>query len=372
MIITSINYSLPSLRLRPPTSPASHHVAYLATLADAQPRDLGGSYNMTPLSTFGPACSGSLTALCRLPVSRTLTVSRFKLGSVALTAYPFKQPGKTGLFHYTDEGGIRRPHSLHEIASGRANLNCPLCDQMGLDTWHLVNECTHPRLVATRTALAASCTCIKDALARLLRDQQQHALLSELDTAWNNDTLTTSGPATEFILYRLICGTPWPARQPYLNQLPIASLPRVLGRIFDSINLPPYKLRDLADSWMRWSCSAITTLANECNAAIGQLVPHTNDNPDEETLSCRTEEDPVSSTDDDSSSDDFYYGDSNNTSDADSDVILWESIDDIESHTHGETMDSGFPISWTTYENNDRWDDHDLDPLLPLSSLSLL
>lgn len=209
------------------------------------PISLGTGHGFTPITAFGPGCSGSLAALSmhgRYPA--TVAAS---LGTEALERWPFSPVTRSSPYPST-------------YSSRFAERSCPLCDSQQLSLYHIATSCTAPNLVAWRANLddhiRASFQPIVNDAASFIGIAAPPLPLEPLDLI--------------HIRYRYLLGRPWSA-----DMAPLAATSaRCAGRIFERLRVPHHYLREWVDKWLSSSDKFIRSLATAWRSAVPILVPN--------------------------------------------------------------------------------------------------
>ena len=146
-----------------------------------------------------------------------------------------------------------------------------MCSSHPETRFHVMCECTSARASLWREESTAS-------LRYLVGTLLTHGARILARAGCTPATVTTAASATthaylsgadlqpherDFILYWVLCGTPWPqyvtAVPLHLPQYPIA---HVLGALFDALNVRHGLLRPWAALWLRWSESRLRLLGD--------------------------------------------------------------------------------------------------------------
>lgn len=261
-----------------PSHGSTVHAAAIHGHAITPVRALGTSHGATPLSVSGPGCSGSLVALAM--AGRFPAVVNASLGSQALHMRPFVPPqthqrAPRGMGSWTPVGYARRFE----------RTPCRLCKTAALESvYHCAIECQHPRMVAWREGYAASLPAEVSTLwtqgLLLLLDARGRTLprplLPQAGAAALAHLLAQSPlsppPAVSTVdmapvAYKLLIATPWPVPNSHAAAaaMPIYS---VLGALFDSLNVPPQRLRGWVQQWLQWSEQHLHALGDEWRNAV--------------------------------------------------------------------------------------------------------
>jgi hypothetical protein len=195
---------------------------------------LGEHRAFTPLSTHGPGCSGSVPSRSNIAAPRLGPIFWCRTGAAAM---------QSPLFH------------LGQTDHAASAMPCILCPggPTLLDAFHLMTECTHPRLESWRR----SCTESLRGLVLKLTD----VMLAERDRAGrvSDELLFDRAVAAvrradfdseqgDFLLYRFLVAQPWSERL----AAPGMRAVRLFGRVFDSSGVFHRFERPVADVWCRW------------------------------------------------------------------------------------------------------------------------
>jgi hypothetical protein len=295
-----------------PAPPISHLVPLHYNLFPCDAASLGPCGWSTPLSVWGPGCSGSPLALTRLPAAEIDGLARLPLGRAALGYRPFHSAGREpGIQNAavpvagqwrdaapkdgTDGDGNESDSSLDDLGAPGARArsvqrrlaniqpgehDCPLCGGRGSTYEHMLLDCTAPELAALRaarwdgarrlTAKICNRLYLRGCVAGSRVDRSGHPTVVPpvVGAVWH--ALTTCGPASEdgrFILTRLALAATWPA-QPVP---PMWRLSRAMGALFDAVNVTPQRLRGISDAWTVWSASCLRATAAAWHAAQVQM-----------------------------------------------------------------------------------------------------
>ena len=135
-----------------------------------------------------------------------------------------------------------------------SDLPCVLCHGAHEDPWHLVCECAHPGVAAARATLRASAPtalcAIFNAIAAAHVGGPPDTVAARLaECAALCLSLDWDSLEGRFVLYRLVLALPFPASAAAADHAVV----RALGALFDSVVLPPSRLRGVATAWLQWA-----------------------------------------------------------------------------------------------------------------------
>ena len=231
---------------------------------------------LTRASAYGAGGNGSILALTtRLKTRDSLVTQRFRLGTAALTMWPFDTPGADA----EEEDAAQYARELARLQSRR----CHLCDAEPVNPWHLVAWCQHEHVrrwranarTSARHLLTTVCTRVEQAYRRLAPAVPGAitTACAELRAAVEAADWDTMDGAQ--MLMRLACAAPFSAHD-VRPPLPMVQRPRgppevdaagpvplctALGRLLDAIALPRHLMRPYANAWAVWSYRTICELA---------------------------------------------------------------------------------------------------------------
>jgi hypothetical protein len=258
--------------------------AFLGFSSDAAA--LGAAGAATPLSACGPGCSG---ALLRLVSRRALnsgecpvisTIARSRLGATSLTIKPCAPAA--WLLDPDDKFFNVSTIESDDYAEAARGHACPLCSSAhSADPWHLLNECTHPAVLAAATRCRARLDAHVAVLAKLVREahggggdpllgpavRAAHADVSA--AAQRFDWASDEAP---FLVFRLVLVLPFPAAV-CGDAARGRSLTASLGRLFDAVCVRDSNLRALANYWADWGGRAYKLVASAWRDAVDGLPP---------------------------------------------------------------------------------------------------
>ena len=195
-----------------------------------EPQSLGECYGHTPVTAFGPGCSGALPALSmyhRYPATVALS-----LGNEALERWPFTPAGQRAV----------------DYASRFEDRACPACAAPRLSLAHVVNECSAEAVRGWR-----------DEYDRHTHLRLRRIVTSAADiagTAYPPD-IAPAPADTPFIRLRLLAGRPWTRDSAPLN----AATASDAGAVFQNLSAPHHLIRQWADAWLQDSERSIHALA---------------------------------------------------------------------------------------------------------------
>jgi hypothetical protein len=303
-----------------PAPPINHTAVLHFNFFPCDSGALGADGWHTPLSVWGPACSGSPLSLTRLPAHVVDGISRLSLGRLALGYPPFAVNGVAVVPHaavpLADEvaaaitraeaamdgddpdGDADSDTSVTAPRSGRARRrrvqarlarlqpgdhDCPLCGRLGQTYEHLLLDCPARELADVRSSLIPTARALIRRLCSLLL--RWSCLVGQRSVASARLTASAMAPAVSavlaacdaapftdadgrFVLYRLSVMATWPAAPVG----PSWTLAHALGRLFDSIRLPPQRLRAAMDTWGRWCATTLRRVATAWHLAQHRRV----------------------------------------------------------------------------------------------------
>ena len=242
----------------PPNGRGSlRHMLALRFGLAASPVSLGTRAGYTPISIGGPGCSGSLATIAD---DRSYpSVACAALGDEALSLPPFAPPrARDGTY------------SNGDYAARFDRGTCRLCDDSNETLFHLACECTSAPVLRWRANALASLrllmsTLWEDALGVLERAGIEAPHVAAAPAAATRSFLTGGAlPPHErsFILYWMLCATPWPRfatlLPPNMPQFPVAN---AFGTLFDAIAVRHGLIRSWSATWLSWSEEHIRSLA---------------------------------------------------------------------------------------------------------------
>jgi hypothetical protein len=230
---------------RPREVSRTQHVLDLA-FGLSQAGQLGLCAPATPLSIWGPLCSGSLlhkTTITSLVPTIIPALANARLGLSSLyhkTVAPSSWEGK----FYDRESGA---------------MLCTACNMQQLASpWHIINECNNAIITSTRNTLRKKATTFVKRLVTLCADAAKcgHPFMlyacNPAAAAAMNATVDWDTPLGMFLLFRLCLVLPFPASVVPANDWHNDNLVLQLGRVFDSIIVRAHALRPIANSWVLW------------------------------------------------------------------------------------------------------------------------
>jgi hypothetical protein len=274
---------------RPGTLPSDAVVSALSGVT-TQPSDIDAPRPAVPLSAV---IRGSLAAMALTPRHDVLAIAAIASGPLALNLYPFSHRGRRrattvetaagepagpdaaptpAAANATADGdlidGTRPRASFPAACSGRS---CRLCSGPNEDVFHLAFECKHAYMVRVQAHLPTTARRMLDALVRMahvvvttgeaspLRGEAAH-----LDAL--PDALASCDTAeARAVVFRLLCGFPFPARAVNVAAAPHANL---VGRVWDACKQQTASFRVLATTVVRASARYIRKLAAAWNCAM--------------------------------------------------------------------------------------------------------
>lgn len=253
--------------LPPPSAGSAKHTSALRFFMYPEAVALGSRMGYTPMSISGPGCSNALVATASF--GRFPAVMSAALGVEAMQDAPFV-PNKR-------KPGDPSPHARRVEAAP-----CRLCGAAESETiYHLLCECTQAGMTALRSEFAVSLRQRLASIWRLGKQVLRRAQICSPDLS----ALPDEGPADletrgwRMLAYWTVLAVAWPARPclPHIST-PGFRTAAALGRLFDTIAVPPGLLNNLAHTWLTWSEQQLHLLAatwrSECaRAAQGAAQP---------------------------------------------------------------------------------------------------
>ena len=243
--------------LPPPSAGSEKHTAALRFFMYPEAVALGGRMGYTPMSVSGPGCSNSLIATASL--GRFEAVMSAALGVEAMQDAPFAPTRR--------KRGDPSPHAMRVIAAP-----CRLCGAVESETiYHLLCECTQAGMTTLRAEFAVS---LRQRLASIWRLGKQVLRRAQICCP-GLSALPDEGPVDlesrgwRMLAYWTVLAVAWPARPclPHIST-PGFRTAAALGRLFDTIAVPPGQLNNLAHTWLTWSeqrlCRLAATWRSEC------------------------------------------------------------------------------------------------------------
>ena len=134
-------------------------------------------------------------------------------------------------------------------------VSCPLCNgQTLLDAFHLMTECTHPRLESWRRNCTQSLRTFVLHLTDVMLDERERAGYENDEPLFDRAAVAVrraefDSEQGDFLLYRFLVAQPWSERL----AAPGMRAVRLFGRVFDSSGVFHRFERPVADAWCRWS-----------------------------------------------------------------------------------------------------------------------
>jgi hypothetical protein len=149
--------------MKPAARPPKAVVASLYLPSVGSAALLGNRKDCTSLAVTGPGCSGALLALCSMGSEYTTVPLQARLGVQAMAMKPFVTVGLYAQGPTTDPSSLERKDKDAKTAADavrEASAGCSHCRAEGgpappEDVWHLVFECSRPKLCSIRTALSS-------------------------------------------------------------------------------------------------------------------------------------------------------------------------------------------------------------------------
>jgi hypothetical protein len=217
---------------------------------------------VTPLSARGPMCSGGILALVskRIPLKHWDALICAKLGRLGLVYSPFNEGSPT-------QGDL----------NGEAGTSCPHrnCGVAYCDPFHVLTECTHPRLAELRDNLVARAGAIAHAILMVKSGGEPDPAVetfSALPDAWTSR-------AGRFMMFRLLTATPWSHKDVARGHAGHAEddgsavlwyhLPAFLATFFDTALRKTHTLRPLANMWVEAAGSGWARIADVWRTHLG-------------------------------------------------------------------------------------------------------
>ena len=226
------------------------HAAFLNLGYNAPVASLGEWKNSTPLSARGPGCSGALLAA----VSKRLPWHLWRM----LTG---PKRGREGF-----RNALSWKFDAQSHAASEADPQCRTCGITGQEEGPMHASCTcscaavvEAREVAIQSLPAAVERIVRLALHAIRPKDGQDGAAAAHDAltaviAAQAEVLARAqdwaSPEGHFVLYRLLTLTTWPAQVPLSEPGPLT---RLLGRVFDTVNAKPHRIRPLANMWAAWA-----------------------------------------------------------------------------------------------------------------------
>ena len=195
---------------------------------------LGDHRAFTPFSTHGPGCSGSVPSRSNIAAWRLGPIFWCRTGAAAMNS---------PLFH------------LGQTEHAARAVSCPLCNgQTLLDAFHLMTECTHPRLESWRRNCTQSLRTFVLRLTDVMLDERERAGYENDEPLFDRAAVAVrraefDSEQGDFLLYRFLVAQPWSERL----AAPGMRAVRLFGRVFDSSGVFHRFERPVADAWCRWS-----------------------------------------------------------------------------------------------------------------------
>jgi hypothetical protein len=249
---------------RPAPGPPTQHFIDLGFGFTAPAGALGLNKLATPLSVRLPGGDGCGLSLISKPISRELIslLAMARLGALALHLPPMAP-----MSWLLPEGA-----SAELWRASSHGSFCPFCPSLVADTWHILNVCTHPKVVRAREKLRAQTSAYvpqliyhidRAALGYACSDAVHH-LAGRCATAFDWGT-----PTDHFILFRLCLMLPWPASCVPPGELSFASL---FGELMDATVLPTNRLRRIYNSWAPWAGARTRSIVGVWARAVDALT----------------------------------------------------------------------------------------------------
>lgn len=253
---------------RPPASAAPKQHFLDTHLNLSAPLSLrGSSGNATPLSWTGGRGSGHPLTLTSnlIPRSHIAMLAIVRLGAAGLHYKPLAPT--SWLFSETT--------SPSQWRAGSHGTHCPFCAPLVIaDPWHILLECTHPAVVASRVELYAAASRF---LPHLLTRIEAAARGFQCENAVRHLTgacmplaraLDWSSPANSFLLYRLCTAMPYSSFNVPPGP-PSATL--LLGQTLDVTLLPSNCVRRIYNSWVPWAAANTISMVKPWTQAVDAL-----------------------------------------------------------------------------------------------------
>ena len=255
----------------PRAAPPTQHLLDLA-FGLSQAGQLGLCGPATPLSVWGPGCSGALlhktTDASLVPVI-VPTLAKARLGVAGMTVAPV-----------APKAWIRPPGSSDkEYAEDRPGKPCPACGTGHIASpWHIINVCKHAKVAAARAELRENADAFVRRLAQLCADaaraghplysletEAASALVQQAVFDWNS-------PSGDFLLFRLCLVLPYPACVVPPNERCDDNITWLLGRVFNTVFVRPHAMRITANAWVRWGGKSYLAIAKVWADAVDDAL----------------------------------------------------------------------------------------------------
>jgi hypothetical protein len=260
-----------------PAAPPRQAVLFAALRFPFDTSRFGADPHMAPLSAIGSGTRGSLLVNALVPTHVVSRLLRLATGRPALGRRPFSvrprpladAPARAHVPARALGAPPKQPPLfVVQFANGGS---CRLCGAPDEGPLHALLLCPNARLLRPRAALLASAASIYDrVVATAYRLSRKPRLAPAAPAPPPLDWSSAEGSA---ILFRLLCGLPWPARAAVTDTG--AALPHAerLGLAFDVTIAEPAETRGLATAVARWAYTHVTAIGRAWNDAIGDARP---------------------------------------------------------------------------------------------------
>lgn len=241
---------------RPRSRP--RHAVYdaLCGLPTAPSDVIASDRGLLPVSALGAAMRGSLLCLADLPARLSTVIVANACGSAAMQMYPWSDSHGDTAIAFGDDAASEDDEVVDADSDKEVDRYhgrpCPVCLEANDDTFHAFFECPAAQLQVVRARLELELPTVLEAVlaaAKLPDAALGGAVVANTATGLLSalDTESVEGRA---VLYRLLCGFPFPAKVVNRVDAPAA---HALGSVFDMLTNPTASLRHMARIVVRWA-----------------------------------------------------------------------------------------------------------------------
>ena len=239
--------------------PRSRHAVFDALCglptspADAIPADHG----LLPISALGAGMRGSLICLANLASNMSTVIVANACGAAAMHMYPWTNRNSDDATA-PDEAFTASEEDDEEDGNTAPDVDryhdrpCPVCLEGNDDPVHAFFECPAAQLQVVRARLELELPVVWGAILEAANrpDAAHGGVAAAAAAGVQLGGLDMSSAESRAILYRLLCGFPFPARVVNRNTAPAA---HALAVVFDSLTNPTASLRRMARTVVRWA-----------------------------------------------------------------------------------------------------------------------
>ena len=243
---------------RPRPRPRDAVYDALSGLPTAPPDSISADRGLLPISALGAGMRGSLLCIADLPASLSNTIVANALGSAAMHAYPWNDLSDAAA---CDAGSVAEDDDADDTgddADAEAEVDrrhrrpCPVCREASDDPVHAFFECPAAQLQVVRQRLELELPVVLSAILATARlpDAAPGGAAAADAAAGVLGALDSDSAEGRAILYRLLCGFPFPAKAVDRAGAPAAY---ALAAMFDTLTNPTASLRRMARVVVRWA-----------------------------------------------------------------------------------------------------------------------